>query len=71
MYDENAIATIVVDAAYKVHTTLGPGLLETVYEVVLAHELKRRGLNVERQVAIPIRYESMTFDEGFRGRFNR
>ena len=63
---ENAIATIVVDAVYKVHTTLGPGLLETVYEVVLAHELKQRGLHVERQVAIPIRYESITFDEGFR-----
>ena len=63
---ENAIATIVVDAVYKVHTTLGPGLLETVYEVVLAHELKQRGLHVEWQVAIPIRYESITFDEGFR-----
>ncbi|MBN2296297.1 MAG: GxxExxY protein [Pirellulales bacterium] len=57
---------MVVDSAYKIHTTLGPGLLETVYEVVLAYELKQRGLRVERQVVIPIRYESITFDEGFR-----
>ena len=63
---ENEIASIVVDSAYKVHSTLGPGLLESVYEVVLAYELKKKGLIVERQVAIPIRYESISFDEGFR-----
>jgi GxxExxY protein len=51
---ENEIAKVVVDAAYKVHTTLGPGLLESVYEIVLTHELKRRGLEAERQVPIPI-----------------
>jgi GxxExxY protein len=63
---ENEIAREVVDAAYKVHTTLGPGLLESVYEIVLAHELTRRGLAVTRQTAIPIKYESIVFDEGFR-----
>ena len=63
---ENEIGKIVVDAAIKVHRALGPGLLESVYEVILAHELKRRGLRVERQVPIAIEYEGMKFDEGFR-----
>ncbi len=63
---ENEIATQVVDAAYRLHVQLGPGLFESVYEVVLAHELKTRGLHVERQVPIPIQYDSITFDEGFR-----
>ena len=47
---ENKIAKIIVDAAFQIHKGLGPGLLEIVYEVVLAHALKRRGLKVERQV---------------------
>jgi GxxExxY protein len=63
---ENEIAKEVVDAAYKVHTTLGPGLLESVYEVVLAHELKQRGLAAAKQVPVPIQYDSIVFDEGFR-----
>lgn len=63
---ENEIATQVVDAAYHIHTKLGPGLFESVYEVVLAHELTKRGLQAERQVTVPIEYEGMTFDEGFR-----
>jgi GxxExxY protein len=63
---ENEIGTVVVDAAVKVHMALGPGLLESVYEVVLAHELKERGLRVERQVSIPIEYNGIRFDEGFR-----
>ena len=63
---ENEIAKQVVDAAFHVHKTLGPGLLESVYEIVLAHELRQRGLQAERQVAIPIKYESIQFDEGFR-----
>jgi GxxExxY protein len=63
---ENEIAKQVVDAAYHVHTRLGPGLLESVYEVVLAHELKKRGMNVARQLPIPIQYDSIMFDEGFR-----
>jgi GxxExxY protein len=63
---ENEIATQIVDAAYKVHTTLGPGLFEIVYEVSLSHELTKRGLSVVRQQAIPVRYESIQFEEGFR-----
>ena len=63
---ENQISKIILDAAFKVHTGTGPGLLETVYEVALAHELRKAGLRVERQVAIPIRYDELTFDEGFR-----
>jgi GxxExxY protein len=63
---ENEIAREVVDAAYKVHTTLGPGLLESIYEIVLAHELKQRGLAATRQVPVPIQYDSIVFDEGFR-----
>jgi GxxExxY protein len=63
---ENQIASIVIDAAVKIHRDLGPGLLEAVYEVVLARELTRRGVQVERQVPVPIRYEDLAFDEGFR-----
>jgi GxxExxY protein len=63
---ENEISTIVVDAAIAVHRELGPGLLESVYEVVLAHELKNRGLSIERQVPISIVYKGLRFDEGFR-----
>ncbi len=64
--DENAIGTIVVDAALGLHRALGPGLLESVYEVTLAAELRSRGLNVERQVAVPLIYRGVRFDEGFR-----
>jgi GxxExxY protein len=63
---ENQIAREVVDAAYKIHTTLGPGLLESVYERVLSYELTKRGLNHVRQKPIPIVYETEKFDEGFR-----
>ncbi len=63
---ENEIAKEIVDAAYRVQTTLGPGLLESVYEVALVYELEQRGLSVARQQPIPIVYESVTFDEGFR-----
>jgi GxxExxY protein len=58
--NENEIGTIVVDCAVKVHTRLGPGLLEIVYETVLAYELQRRGLSVERQVPVPIVYDDIT-----------
>jgi len=64
--DENEIGRIVVDAAIAVHRELGPGLLESVYEAVLARELKDRGLNAERQVPVPIELRGMRFDEGFR-----
>ena len=63
---ENEIGQIVVDAAVSVHRDLGPGPLETVYEVVLAHVLRQRGLAVERQVPVPIEYRGIRFDEGFR-----
>jgi len=63
---ENEIGTIVVESAIAVHTALGPGLLETVYEVVLAGELQDRGLKVERQVSVPIEFRGIRFDEGFR-----
>ena len=63
---ENEIAKEIVDAAYKIHTTLGPGLLKSVYETVLAYELERRGLGVVRQQAIPVVYESVRLEEGFR-----
>ncbi len=63
---ENEISKIVVDSALTVHRELGPGLLETVYEVKLAHELKQRGLNAQRQVPVPINYRGFMFDEAFR-----
>lgn len=63
---ENEIAKIIVDAAYKVHVTLGPGLLESVYEVVLTFELERRGLHVRRQQSIGIVYETLTIADAFR-----
>jgi GxxExxY protein len=63
---ENEISGVVVDAAYKVHTKLGPGLLESVYESVMDFELRRRKLRVDRQVVIPVFYEGVRLDEGFR-----
>jgi GxxExxY protein len=63
---ENEIATIVVDACFKIHTTLGPGLLESVYESVLSYELEQRGLSVTKQQSIPVYYEGIEFENGFR-----
>jgi len=63
---ENEIATAVVDAAFKIHKTLGPGLLESVYEAVLDFELQRRGLQVARQVGLPVHYEGVKLELGFR-----
>jgi GxxExxY protein len=60
------IARLVVDAAYSVHVNLGPGLLEKVYEICFCHELGKRGLSYQRQVNIPIVYDSLTFEEGLR-----
>ncbi len=60
------IATAVVDSAYKVHVTLGPGLLESVYVACLAHELTLRGYRVHREVPVPIVYEGLKLDSGFR-----
>lgn len=63
---ENEIASVVVDASLKVHRGLGPGLLESAYEVVLAKELRKRGLKVERQVTVAIMWDGESIDEGFR-----
>ena len=63
---ENEITGIIVDAAYHIHTTLGPGLLESVYEAALAYELEKRGLKVVRQQAIPVVYETVHLEMGFR-----
>ena len=60
------LAKTVVDAAYKVHTTLGPGLLESVYETCLAYELRQRGVSTETQVVIPIVYEGLRLEGGLR-----
>lgn len=64
--NENEIARKVVDAAYHVHRNLGPGLLESVYEKVLVYELNKRRLKTESQTPIPIVYDNLKFDEGFR-----
>jgi len=63
---EDEVGKHVVDVAVQIHRELGPGLLETVYEAVLAHALGRRGLYVERQVPVPFEYHGLTFAEGFR-----
>jgi GxxExxY protein len=60
------LAAEVVDAAFRVHKTLGPGLLESVYEVSLAYELRKRGLKLETQVELPVMYESVRLETGFR-----
>ena len=64
--DENEIAKIVIDTAMTVHRKLGPGLLESVYERALAHEIKKARLDVRTQVSVPIHYDDMVFDEAFR-----
>jgi GxxExxY protein len=63
---ENEIADIVVPSAVSVHKSFGPGLLESVYEVILAKELRKRGLEVARQVIIPLEYEGERIDMAFR-----
>jgi GxxExxY protein len=60
------IGKIIVNSAFKVHKQLGPGLLERVYEVCLAHEITKAGLNVKRQIDIPIFYDGIEFSEGLR-----
>jgi len=63
---ENEVAKQIVDAAYRVHTSLGPGLLESAYEAVLAYELEKRGLRTVRQQAVPIVYQGTRIEVGFR-----
>ena len=64
--NENDIAKIVVDSAYHIHRNLGPGLLESVYETVLSYKLQKKGLDVKRQVPVPITYDNLKFEEGYR-----
>ena len=63
---ENEIGSIIVDTAVKLHKELGPGLLESVYEIILSKLLSKKGLYVQRQVAIPVKYADEVFDEAFR-----
>jgi GxxExxY protein len=63
---ENDIAKQIVDAAYKIHTTTGPGLLESAYEAMLLYELKKRGLRVVSQEPIPVVYEGVMLEVGYR-----
>jgi GxxExxY protein len=64
--DPNEIGSAVVESALAVHTALGPGLLESAHEVCLAHELGKRGQKVERQIAVPINYDGVRLDAGYR-----
>jgi GxxExxY protein len=63
---EDELSSIIIGAAIEVHTELGPGLLESVYETCLFHELTKLGLDVKRQVEIPIMYKGMPLETGFR-----
>ena len=63
---EEIIGKAIVDSAYTVHKSLGPGLLEKVYEVCFVHELRKRGIDAQRQIDIPISYDGIVFDEGLR-----
>jgi GxxExxY protein len=62
----NELSGQVVDAAIRVHSVLGPGLLERAYQVCLAHELRKRGLKVRREVLIPVQYEGIELDVAYR-----
>ena len=63
---ENDVAKVIVDVCFQIHTKLGPGLLETVYEAILLHELGKRGLRVSRQVPVSVVWDNVTINEGFR-----
>lgn len=66
MHDLEELARVAVDCGFKIHKSLGPGLLESVYEVILADALAERGLSVIRQKPIPIHYNGRRFEEGFK-----
>lgn len=63
---ENELSKIVVDVAFHIHTTLGPGLLESVYQKIMAHELRKRGLTVEEEVPLPVVWDELKMEVGFR-----
>jgi len=62
----NEISGRIIDTAYHIHKELGPGLLESVYQTVLAYELQKRGLHLEKEKPIPVRYEEVVLEQGFR-----
>jgi GxxExxY protein len=64
--DDDELGTLLIGCAIQVHRTLGPGLLESVYETCLLHELGKTGLEVKKQVAVPFTYDGIRFDDGFR-----
>jgi GxxExxY protein len=64
--NENEISRVVVDAAFKIHTKVGPGLLESAYQTFLVYELKKRGLFVESEVPMPVQYDGVKVDIGYR-----
>ena len=68
---ENELSKIVVDCCYKVHTTIGPGLMESVYEEILMYEFVKRDLPVKRQQGLPVIYETVKLDLGFRADYYR
>lgn len=63
---ENELGTVIVDAAVQLHRELGPGLLESVYEKIFARRLEARGLQVESQVVVPVEFDGLRFEAGFR-----
>ena len=63
---ENEISAIIIDTCYEIHTTLGPGLLESVYEEIICYELTERGIPFERQKAVPVIWKNIKMDIGFR-----
>jgi len=64
--DLEAVARAIVDSSYRVHKSLGPGLLEKIYESCLCYELQNAGCKVERQIKVPVKYGDLNFDEGYR-----
>jgi GxxExxY protein len=64
--DVERVGQVVLDAAFKVHTALGPGLLESVYETCLVYEIRKGGLSVDTQVAVPVTYDNMRLEGGLR-----
>lgn len=64
--NENDISSIIVDCCFRIHKTLGPGLFESVYEEILSHELKKNNLSIERQKTLPVHYDGIDLEIGFR-----
>jgi GxxExxY protein len=63
---ENALSKVILDAGFKIHSALGPGLLESAYEACLEHEIAKSGLLIQRQLLLPIRYDGVILDAGYR-----